>query len=138
VVKICTRCYVVWPGGYRCPECNGPLTHTSEAEAKELPEAVWKNQRIDYGARRGMIVRFMGMFAGMIVAILGVRSAVPQPSPWNWIGAIAALALGFSVFWAMYVLAGRGVRLWVLRKGQVQKRKLARALLSGAPRAVKR
>ena len=129
----------MWPGGYRCPECNGALVHTSEEEAKQLPDAVWKNQRVDYGARRGMILRFIGIFAGAITALYGVRSAVPQPSPWNWLGALGALALGFAVFWSIYVLAGRGVRIWVLRKGQVQKRKLARALLTGAlPKAAKR
>ncbi len=123
---------MVWPGGYRCPECGGSLVHTSEDEAKELPDAVWKNQRVDYGARRGMIYRFLGIFAGLVTALYGARSSVPLPAPWSTVGIIASLVVGFGVFWAMYVLAGRGVRIWVLRRGQVQKRKLARALLAQA------
>jgi hypothetical protein len=134
VVKICARCLEVWPGGFRCDTCGGPLTHTSDAEAKELPEVVWRNQRVDYGARRGMIFRFLGIFAGVVVGLFGARAAVPLPSPWSWIGAAGAIALGIGVWYFFHVAANRGVRIWVLRKGQVQKRKLARALLGSAVR----
>jgi len=124
----------VWPGGYRCEICGGPLTHTSDKQAHELPESVWKNQRIDYGARRGMIVRFLAIFAGFFVAVFGVRSSVVLPSPWSFVGAGASIAGGILLWWLIYVAAGRAVRVWVLRRGQVQKRKLARALLIGAVR----
>lgn len=95
---------------------------------------VWRNQRVDYGARRGMIFRFMGMFIAIVVGLFGVRSAVPLPSPWSWIGAAAAIAVAIGVWRFFHVAANRGVRIWVLRKGQVQKRKLARALLGSAVR----
>ena len=138
MVKICTRCYVVWAGGYRCEDCGGPLVHTDDAKAHGLPEAVWKNQRLDYGARRGMIFRFMAMFLGIIVALLGVRWSVPQPSPWSWLGAIGSIVAGFALFRLLYVLADRGVKIWILRSGQLQKGKLARALLSQAVSPTKR
>lgn len=132
MVKICTRCYVVWAGGFRCEDCGGPLVHTSDAEAHGLPEAVWKNQRLDYGARRGMIFRFLGGFIGITLALLGVRWSVPQPSPWSWLGAGASLIAGFAVFRFLYVIADRGVKIWILRSGQLRKGKLARILLSQA------
>jgi len=99
---------------------------------------VWKNQRIDYGARRGMIVRFLGIFAGFVVAVIGVRESIAQPSPWALILALLSLGAGAGVWAAIYHLAGRGVRIWVLRKGQLQKRKLARALLGQAALGGKR
>jgi hypothetical protein len=138
VVKICARCHEVSPGGYRCDACGGELLHTSDAKAKDLPEAVWRNQRVDYGARRGMIFRFLAIFAGSGVALYGVRASVAQPSPWSWIGAIAALSAGLLVWWTLYTAADRGVRIWVLRRGQLQKRKLAKVLLGQATLGAKR
>jgi hypothetical protein len=134
VVKICARCLEVWPGGYRCDTCGGPLTHTSDAKAHELPEVVWKNQRVDYGARRGMIVRFLAIFAGFFAAVIGVRSSVVLSSPWSFVAAGGAIVGGVALWWVIYVAAGRAVRVWVLRRGQLQKRKLARALLASAVR----
>jgi hypothetical protein len=124
----------VWPGGYRCDTCGGPLTHTSDEQAHDLPEVVWKNQRVDYGARRGMIVRFLAIFAGFFVAVIGVRSSVVLPSPWSFVSAAGAILGGVALWWVIYVAAGRAVRVWVLRRGQLQKRKLARALLASAVR----
>jgi hypothetical protein len=138
VVKICARCYVVWAGGYRCEDCGGPLVHTSDAAAREMPEAVWKNQRLDYGARRGMIFRFMGIFAGLTVALLGVRSSVAQPSPWSWVMGIGSIVAGIALWRLLYVAADRGVRIWILRSGQLQKGKLARAILQQAVTPTKR
>jgi hypothetical protein len=134
VVKICASCHEVSAGGFRCVECGGALLHTDDPRAKELPEAVWKQQRVDYGARRGMIVRFLGIFAGAVVALWGVRSSVVLASPWSWIGALASLAAGVALWWMIYVAAGRAVRVWVLRSGRLQKRKLARALFAQAVR----
>jgi hypothetical protein len=50
------------------------------------------------------------------------------------LAAIVGLAVGLSVWWAVYVAAGRAVRVWVLQSGRVHKRKLARALLAQAIR----
>jgi hypothetical protein len=130
VVKICTKCNEVSPGGFRCDVCGGVLIHTSDAKAQNLPDAVWKQQRVDYGARRGMIVRFFAIFAGFFVMVFGVRNAVGYERPWSFIAAAASLAAGVGVWWVIYVAAGRAVRIWVLRRGQLQKRKLARALLA--------
>lgn len=132
MVKICSRCYVVWAGGFRCEDCGGPLIHTDDERAKELPEGVWRNQRLDYGARRGMIVRFLGIFAGLAVALMGVRSSVVLASPWSWIGAIGSLLGGIALWRLVYVAADRGVRIWILRRGQLQKKKLAKVLLGQA------
>lgn len=130
MVKICASCHEVSPGGFRCDSCGGPLIHTSDAGAQNLPDAVWKQQRVDYGARRGMIVRFLAIFAGFIVAVFGVRNSVGFPRPWSFVGAGVSLVAGVALWWVIYVAAGRAVRVWVLRKGQLQKRKLARALLA--------
>src|SRR5687767_8450683 len=110
VVEICARCHEVSPGGYRCDHCGGNLLHTSDTRAHDLPEGVWKQQRGDYGARRGMIVRFFAIFAGFFVMVYGVRSAVGFPAPWGYVGAAASLAAGVGVWWAIYVAAGRAVR----------------------------
>jgi hypothetical protein len=130
VVKICAKCHEVSPGGFRCDSCGGQLIHTSDARAQDLPDAVWKHQRVDYGARRGMIVRFFAIFAGFFVAVIGVRNSVGFDRPWSFIGAGASLLAGVGLWWVIYVAAGRAVRIWVLRRGQLQKRKLARALLA--------
>jgi hypothetical protein len=134
VVKICAKCHEVSPGGFRCDFCGGPLLHTDDERARELPESVWKQQRVDYGARRGMIVRFLAIFAGFFVMIYGLRSAVAFDAPWSYAVAGASVLGGVLVWWTIYVAAGRAVRLWVLRRGQVHKRKLARALIAQAVR----
>ncbi|MFO0756770.1 MAG: hypothetical protein U0359_09775 [Byssovorax sp.] len=134
MVKICARCHEVSPGGFRCDFCGGPLLHTSDEGAHQLPETVWKQQRVDYGARRGMIVRFLAIFAGFFVAIYGARSSVALDRPWSFIGAGASLAAGILIWWVIYVAAGRAVKIWVLRRGQLHRKKLARALLTGARR----
>jgi hypothetical protein len=134
VVKICARCHEVSPGGFRCDFCGGPLIHTDDAQARDLPEAVWKQQRVDYGARRGMIVRFFAIFAGFFVAVYGVRASVAFSSPWSYVAAAASLAGGIALWRLIYVAAGRAVKVWVLRSGQVRKAKLARALLGQAIR----
>jgi hypothetical protein len=131
VVKICARCHEVSPGGFRCDACGGPLLHTDDPRAKELPEAVWKNQRVDYGARRGMIVRFLGIFAGSVAGLYGVRASFALERPWSLVGAAASIAIGVAVWWIIYVAAGRAVKVWVLRRGQLHRRKLARAMLAG-------
>jgi hypothetical protein len=135
VVKICAKCHEVSPGGFRCDHCGGALLHTDDARAHDLPSTVWKQQRVDYGARRGMIVRFFAIFAGFFVAVYGVRSAVAFAAPWGYVVAAASLLAGIAVWWTIYVAAGRAVKVWVLRRGQVHKRKLARALLAQAVRS---
>jgi hypothetical protein len=132
VVKICARCHEVSPGGFRCDFCGGPLLHTDDERAHALPEAVWKQQRVDYGARRGMIVRFFAIFAGFFVAVYGVRSSVAFNAPWSYVTAIGSIAGGILLWWTIYVAAGRAVKVWVLRRGQVRKAKLAKALFAQA------
>jgi hypothetical protein len=81
-----------------------------------------------------MIVRFLAIFAGACLALYGLRSSVAYASPWSWIVAAGSLVAGVALWWAIYVAAGRAVRVWVLRRGQVHKRKLARALVAQAIR----
>ncbi len=134
MVKICAKCLEVWPGGYRCDTCGGPLTHTSDAEAHELPDVVWKNQRVDYGARRGMIVRFLAIVIGAVAGLFLVRAAVPLPSPWNILGGAAGIAIGIAIWRFIYVAAGRAVRVWILQRGRVKTGRLVRALLAQSVR----
>jgi hypothetical protein len=131
VVKICTRCHYVNAGGFRCSECGGRLIHTSDAEARDLPSSVWKNQRVDYGARRGMILRFLAIFVGALTALFGLRESVALASPWSWIAAAVAVVTGLVVWRVLYHAAGRGVRVWVLAKGRVRKGRLLRAIVLG-------
>jgi len=134
VVKICASCHEINPGGYRCSMCGGELLMVSDDEAQALPEEVWRQQRVDYGARRGMIVRFLGIILGAVTGVFLVREAIVLDGPWNLVGAIAGIAVGLTVWRLIYLAAGRGVRIWVLRKGQLHKRKLARAMLASAKR----
>jgi hypothetical protein len=108
--------------------------HTDDPRAKQLPEAVWKHQRVDYGARRGMIVRFLGIFIGACVALYGVRASFALEMPYTAIGAAGSLFAGIAIWWLIYVAAGRAVRVWVLRRGQLHRKKLAKALLAQARR----
>lgn len=131
MVKICLDCHYVNAGGFRCCECGGQLVHTSEPEAQALPPAVWKNQRVDYGARRGMIMRFFAIFAGVLVGLFGVRESVAYGHPWTWVVALGSIALGLAVWWILHRAATRGVRVWVLAKGKVNHKRLARAIFLG-------
>jgi hypothetical protein len=76
----------------------------------------------------------MAIFAGFFVAVYGVRSSFGFESPASYVVAAVSLLAGVLVWWAIYVAAGRAVKVWVLRRGQVHKRKLARALLAQAVR----
>lgn len=131
MVKICLDCHYVNAGGFRCSECGGKLVHTSEPEAQALPPAVWKNQRVDYGARRGMIMRFLAIFAGVLVGLFGVRESVAFRAPWTWVVGLGSIGLGLLVWWILHRAATRGVRVWVLAKGKVNHRRLARAIFLG-------
>lgn len=129
MVKICAECHYVNAGGYRCVECGGRLIHTDDPEARDLPDSVWRTQRVDYGARRGMIMRFMAIFVGAAVGLYGLREATALASPLRWLGMATAAALGLTVWWILYRAAGRGVRVWVLAKGRVRSARLARAIM---------
>ncbi len=139
MVKICLACHYVNAGGYRCTECGGKLVMTSDPEAKALPESVWKNQRVDYGARRGMIMRFLAIFIGASVGLYGLRESFGLAAPWSRVVAVGSVALGLSTWWALYRAAGRGVRVWILAKGRVHTGRLARAIFAGWwPRRVRK
>ena len=84
-------------------------------EAKAFPEEVWRYIRLQYGARRGMIVRILAILIGSTVAALGVRKALGLPIPLRWAGAIGAFALGFASYVAMVDAAkGEALRAKVL------------------------
>ncbi len=137
MVKICTKCHNIWPGGYRCPDsaCGGALIHTDDERAKDLPELVWRNQRVDYGARRGMVFRFQAMVLGIVLGLFGARASVPLDSPWNILGIVGSLLGGLLVYYVLHEAAHRAVRIWVLRRGQLDRKKLAKALMSSPRRS---
>jgi hypothetical protein len=137
VVKICLKCHNIWPGGYRCPdaECGGALVHTDDQRALELPELVWRNQRVDYGARRGMVFRFQAMVVSIVLGLLGVRASVPLDSPWNIVGIVSSILGGIVLYYVLHEATHRAVRLWVLRRGQLDRKKLAKALLTSPKRS---
>ncbi len=129
MVKICRDCYEINAGGFMCHVCGGKLLHTDEPEAQALPQSVWKSQRVDYGARRGMIIRILAKLIGIGVALWGVRSSVPLEAPWTLIGSIGSALLGLFLWRVIHNAADRGVRIWVLHKGKVHKRRLVRAMM---------
>ncbi|MBM4356763.1 MAG: hypothetical protein FJ096_01505 [Deltaproteobacteria bacterium] len=128
MVKICLDCHYVNAGGARCTECGGRLVMVSDPEAKNLPDTVWKNQRVDYGARRGMILRFIAIFAGSLVGLYGLRESFGMEPPWSRVTAVGAVTLGLVIWWILHRAAARGVRVWVLAKGRVHNARLARAI----------
>ncbi len=128
MVKVCLDCHYVNAGGFACSECGGRLVMVSDPEAKNLPDTVWRNQRVDYGARRGMIVRFIAIFAGSLVGLYGVRQSFGMQAPWSRVGMVGSIALGLAIWWTLYRAAARGVRVWILAKGRVHNARLLRAI----------
>ena len=128
MIKVCPQCASTWAGGTHCEDCGGELRDPYAADAgATLPKSIWGYIRLQYGARRGMLVRVMAYLLGPVVFGLLAREAVLRDSPWNVIGIVGAVLAGVATWATIHWLAGRAVRIWVLRKGQLNKRKLARA-----------
>jgi hypothetical protein len=134
MIKICSRCRATWAGGNRCDDCGGGLIDPFADEAHQFPEDVWRYIRLQYGARRGMIVRVLAFLLGPVVALVLLREAVLLPPPWRLFASLGAVAAGVAVWALLYYIAGQAVRVWVLRRGRLRKAKLARALLRRALR----
>jgi hypothetical protein len=133
VIKVCAACNSTWAGGLWCEDCGAELRDPYAPDAgATLPRSIWRYIRLQYGARRGMLVRVMAFLLGPVVFGLGAREAVTWPSPWNVVGLSAAALAGLACWWTIYWLAGKAVRVWVLQKGRLNKRRAARALLRSA------
>jgi hypothetical protein len=128
VIKICTACASTWAGGRFCEDCGAPLRDPFGDEARELPSTIWGYIRLQYGARRGMLVRVMALLLGPIAFGMSLRAAAGMERPWSLVVALAAAPIGLLTWWTIHWLAGKAVRIWVLRKGQLNRRRLARAL----------
>jgi hypothetical protein len=129
VIKICTRCQSTWAGGLRCEDCGASLRDPFGDEAREFPPGIWGYIRLQYGARRGMLVRVMAVLLAPIASGLMLRHAAGLERPWSLLVGAAALPIGLLTWWTIHWSAGRAVRIWVLRKGQLRRRRLARALV---------
>jgi hypothetical protein len=138
VIKICPECKSTWAGGRLCEDCGATLENPYGNDAEGWPAGVWSYIRLQYGARRGMLVRVLAFLLGPTVAFLLLREAVILAMPWSLLGSLCAVATGILVWLGLHVLAGRAVRIWVLRKGQVSQKKLARAMLRRARAALSR
>jgi hypothetical protein len=134
VIKICPRCRSTWAGGFVCEDCRTALIDPFADDAKEFPEEVWKYIRLQYGARRGMIVRVLAILLGPVVFVLLARRALVEGGAVAVLGVFGAAVAGALTWFAIHQLAGRAVRIWVLRRGRVRKARLARALLRRALR----
>jgi hypothetical protein len=134
VIKICPRCRSTWAGGAFCEDCRTSLVDPFAEDAQEFPEEVWKYIRLQYGARRGMIVRVLAILLGPVVAGLLLRRAVLLDWPLSLVASLGALGAGFLTWLVIHRFAGRAVKLWVLRRGRVSKARLARAILKRALR----
>src|SRR2546425_702332 len=104
-----------------CEDCGAPLVDPFAEDAQEFPEEVWKYIRLQYGARRGMIVRVLAVLLGPTVALLLLRPAMALPSPWSAFAAAGAFAAGALTWAGLHYGAGRAVRIWVLRRGRVRR-----------------
>ena len=128
MIKICPRCKSTWAGGLWCEDCGGSLIDPFSDEAAAFPEDVWRYIRLQYGARRGMLVRVIGILLGPIVFGVLLRRAMSLPSPWSWVGAAGAAVAGVGTWALLHFVAGKAVRVWVLCRGRLPKAKLARAM----------
>jgi hypothetical protein len=129
VIKVCSACHSTWAGGRLCEDCGAPLRDPFGDESRTLPSTIWGYIRLQYGARRGMLVRVMAILLGPVACGLTLRAAAGHERPWSIVLAAAALPVGLITWWTIHWSAGRAVRLWVLRKGQLKRGRLARALL---------
>jgi hypothetical protein len=114
-----------------CEDCGAQLHDPFAPDAATaLPKGTWSYIRLQYGARRGMIVRVLAFLLGPVVFGLLAREAITRPyAPLGIAGAfVAGVATSAIIYW----FAGRAVRIWVLRKGQLHKRRMARALMRRA------
>jgi len=135
VIKVCPGCSSTWAGGTHCEDCGHALHDPYAADAAEvLPRGIWRYIRLQYGARRGMLVRVMAFLLAPAVFGLVAREAVLLATPWNLVGVLGAALLGLLTWATVYWAAGRAVRVWVLRKGQLNKRRMAKALMKRALR----
>lgn len=136
MIKICPECASTWAGGSHCEDCGGVLRDPYEKDAGEtLPKGIWRYIRLQYGARRGMLVRVMAFLLAPVVFALAARQAILCNTPWNVLGIAGAALLGVATWGLIYWAAGRAVRVWVLRKGQLNKRRMARAMVKRAFRS---
>jgi hypothetical protein len=135
VIKICAACNSTWAGGLWCEDCGAELHDPYAPNAGEqLPRGIWRYIRLQYGARRGMLVRVMAFLLAPVVFGLLAREAILLDGPALVAGMIGAALAGFLTWALVYWAAGKAVRIWVLRKGQLNKRRAARALLKRALR----
>ncbi len=133
MVKICPRCESTWAGGLICEDCGSPLDDPFDEErAKTFPDKVWSYIRLQYGARRGMIVRVFAILLGPVVGFLLMREAIVLSPPWSFVGIGASIVVGVLTWWTIHWFAGKAVRIWVLRKGRLNRRKLAKAMFKKA------
>lgn len=129
MIKVCAACNSTWAGGQVCEDCGATLHDPFAPDAADaLPRGIWRYIRLQYGARRGMIVRVIGILLGPVVAALFLRAAAGAGRPASVLLGVAALPAGVLTWYALHVGAGRAVRVWVLRRGQLNRRRLARAL----------
>ncbi len=136
MIKVCPACSSTWAGGIVCEDCGATLRDPYAHDARTLPGGIWRYIRLQYGARRGMIVRVVGILLGPVTAALCLRAAAGSDRPWSIVLALAALPLGFFTWYVLHVGAGRAVKIWVLRRGQLNRKKLARALARKVTRGV--
>jgi hypothetical protein len=132
MIKICPACKSTWAGGTVCEGCRVPLVDPFAGNARELPEEVWRYIRLQYGARRGMLVRVVAIVAGGATAAIGLRTALTARGAARPALVALALAVAIAVWRLLHVAAGRAVRIWVLRRGRLSKARLVRAALRRA------
>lgn len=130
MIKVCPECGSTWAGGRACEDCGATLHDPFEKDAAEqLPKGIWKYIRLQYGARRGMLVRVMAFLLAPVVFGVLARRAFLLDGAWVALGVVGAALVGILTWLTIYWIAGKAVRIWVLRKGQLNKRRMARAMM---------
>src|SRR5438105_11481491 len=97
MLKICPVCRRTWSGGRDCPRCGEGHLLIDVAEPagrrvflrdKELASAI----RGYYGARSGMLVAFIGILLGLVLALaLGRKAAIAHSPVFGALAVVAAL-----------------------------------------------
>ena len=130
MVKICLQCESTWAGGIVCEDCGGVLTDPFDTGAQWFPKHIWAYIRLQYGARRGMLLRVIALFMGPVVGGWFIRESLVSFSGVSLGLALSgSVGLGVLIWFCIHWIAGRAVRIWVLRRGQLNKKKFMIAMI---------
>ena len=128
MIKVCPECHATCAGGVFCVECDARLADPFE-NADEFPEDVWWYIRALYAARRGMLVRTLGLLIAPLCAFIAFRQVVLLGKPWAALSVAAGLVAGFASWWVFKYTADRMYKVWTLPKGRLRYGRYLKAMM---------